>query len=111
MASNPDFTNQRPVRLGRSAVTGQFVLKPVGKPSIVKRASPKEGADFSVNERMMLYLAAKRLSSERIAQKLDVPISTVNSTLDRAKRRYATRTRLDAARSFIRAKKSGGAVD
>ena len=96
--------------MGRSAVTGQFVLKPVGKPSNVRRTKSQEGADFSVSERLVLNLAAKRLSSRQIAQQLDVSLGAVNTTLERAKQRYAATTRLDAARKFVMANKSGGAA-
>ena len=108
MASTPNLTIPRAVRLGRSSLTGQFVLKPVGNPTAISPVKSGKTAEFTVSERLVLNLAAQRLSSQRIADKLGVSLSMVNSTLERAKQRYAVKTRIDAARQFVHANKRAG---
>ncbi len=111
MATNPNLASRRAVRLGRSALTGQFVLKPVGRPSNIRRATVDDGAEFNVSERLILKLAAQRVPAGQIADKLGIALSSVSNTLETAKRRFATKTRLEAARRFVHSNKQVGSVD
>ena len=107
MASNPNHSRQRAFKLGRSSLTGQYVLKPVGTPTRTSLKSSSTDADFSSVEVRVLRLAARKISNADIASQLGLSDPQVRNVLNRAKSRFRTTSRSDAARQFIRAMERG----
>jgi DNA-binding CsgD family transcriptional regulator len=100
MASRAESQGNKAFRLGRSSLTGQYVLKPVGIPSKQgNRFSEREG-EFSAAEARVLSLASRRISNLIIAYQLGLSASAVSKVIVKAKRRYGTNDKVEAARKF-----------
>ena len=104
MASKPNHTKRRAVRLGRSALTGQVVLQPVGSPSRSGLKSVISDTEFTSADTRILHLAARKASNALIARQLGLSEAQVRNTLERAKIQYRTNSRVDAARAFVHAR-------